>query len=101
MIQNDQLISWLQYWYETHCDGDWEHDQNVIITTIDNPGWSVTIKLEGTSMKNQPFSEVNLEKTDSDWLFYKVQNNLFLADGGPFNLLDILQVFKDWVEKCI
>lgn len=53
-IQQD-LISWLQNWYHQYCDGDWEHAQNFTITTIDNPGWSVTINLVGTKLEGEFF----------------------------------------------
>ena len=33
----------LQHWYESQCDGDWEHEFGVKIGTLDNPGWMVDI----------------------------------------------------------
>jgi Immunity protein 53 len=41
-------ISWLEDWYETQCDGDWEHQHGLKIDTLDNPGWQVQIDLDGT-----------------------------------------------------
>lgn len=40
-----ELISWIQSWYKQYCNGDWEHNENIAIYTIDNPGWRVTIDL--------------------------------------------------------
>lgn len=37
-----------QRWYEVHCDGDWEHEEGVLIATLDNPGWQVRISLRDT-----------------------------------------------------
>ena len=34
------IINWLEEWYVSNCDGDWEHTFGITINTIDNPGWS-------------------------------------------------------------
>jgi hypothetical protein len=44
MTERDPLNR-LQSWYESHCDGDWEHDKRIRIGTLDNPGWRVYINL--------------------------------------------------------
>ena len=31
------LLRWLETWYASLCNDDWEHTQNIMITTIDNP----------------------------------------------------------------
>lgn len=98
-MDNKNSILWLQSWYFNNCDGDWEHDQRVIITTIDNPGWSITIKLEGTIVENEKFSEKFVEHSDLDWFCCRVNNKEFLGDGGPHNLLDLISIFKGWVGE--
>ena len=50
-----ELLTWLQNWYYQYCDGDWEHNENINIHTIDNPGWRITIDLEGTDCENKFF----------------------------------------------
>jgi hypothetical protein len=40
----------LRAWYSARCDGNWEHEHGVKIDTLDNPGWSVVIDLEGTDL---------------------------------------------------
>ena len=37
--------TWLQAWYVSQCDGDWEHQNGISISTLDNPGWEVPIDL--------------------------------------------------------
>jgi hypothetical protein len=44
------LLEWLQGWYRSQCNGDWEHCYELVIETLDNPGWSISIPLEGTSV---------------------------------------------------
>ena len=52
---NDNPISWLQNWYTTQCDGDWEHDYGITIGTLDNPGWYVVINLVETPLEAAAF----------------------------------------------
>ena len=99
MIKDQNLILWLQEWYFSNCDGDWEHDQNVLIETIDNPGWTITIKLEGTILENHNFFEKKIDRTESDWYYCCIENNQFKGACGPLNMLELIQVFKDLVEK--
>lgn len=89
----------LQKWYMAQCDGDWEHAYGVKIITLDNPGWSLTIDLEGTDLQGLGFERMSVERSEGDWLVCRVEQERFLADGGPNNLDEILTVFLDWVER--
>lgn len=48
---------WIQKWYQAQCNGDWEHSYGIIIETIDNPGWSITIDLETTELEGKTFKK--------------------------------------------
>jgi hypothetical protein len=91
----------LQAWYLSQCDGDWEHDGGVSITTLDNPGWSVDINLEGTALQDRTFISIEhgLNPDAPDWVICKVNKNVFMGRGGPTNLVEILGHFLDWAEK--
>jgi hypothetical protein len=95
----DDLLEWLQAWYECQCDGDWEHQYGVRIDTLDNPGWLVTFNLKGTPLEGQVFSRVRIDKSGSDWIHYRAENDSFEGAGGPGNLIALLQSFRDWVES--
>lgn len=43
-MNEDSLISMLEHWYSSKCDGDWEHTGGVSLTTLDNPGWLLEFK---------------------------------------------------------
>ncbi len=96
--KNNDLISWLQEWYYQNCNGDWEHNQNVLITTIDNPGWSMTITLEDTYLESKHFNKIFIENDDLNWFSCRVEEKKFLADCGPYNLLDVLAIFKNFAN---
>ncbi|WP_081062456.1 Imm53 family immunity protein [Burkholderia cepacia] len=34
----------LQRWYESRCDGVWEHAHGIEVVTLDNPGWKVKLE---------------------------------------------------------
>jgi hypothetical protein len=38
MIQNENILQWLQSWYQSRCDGEWEHNYGVKIDTLDGNG---------------------------------------------------------------
>jgi Immunity protein 53 len=90
------LLGELQRWYESNCDGDWEHDWGAQIGTLDNPGWRVDLRLEGTVLEGQPFERQQIDITDRNWHHCEVKDNVFRGRGGAANLSDILRVFVEW-----
>lgn len=56
---DNEILIWIQDWYEAQCDGDWEHDYGVEINTLDNPGWMVKVDLTGTSLEGASFATVD------------------------------------------
>lgn len=92
------ILTWLQAWYAMQTDGDWEHGYGVTITTLDNPGWSVSIDLDGTQQTGQPFPEQEAHRSEHDWHVARVTGNIFEAACGPLNLGEVLHVFRVWVE---
>ena len=96
-------IAWLQSWYQSQCNDDWEHEHGVAIETLDNPGWVVKVDLTGTALQDVPMeavthSEINHMGIDGDhgWLDCKVEDNQFLGAGGPMALIEICDVFMNW-----
>lgn len=95
---NDFL--WLQQWYNQHCDGDWEHGNGISISTIDNPGWRITIDLENTELKIKKFKPIDVQGIPAtNWITCFVRNYKFEGACGPTNLTQILAVFREWVEN--
>jgi len=89
----------LQKWYESNCDGYWEHQYGVTIDTLDNPGWKISIDLWGTDLEDLPFEFQDIERKDDNWLHCRVIDKKFEGAGGPYNLTEILRVFLDWAES--
>jgi hypothetical protein len=88
----------LQQWYESYCDGDWEHGFGIHITTLDNPGWRITINLEGTDLENQPFSAIEDLAPERDWIRCWVTQKTFHGAGGPQQLEAMIERFLTWAD---
>lgn len=91
-------LTWLQTWYQSHCDGDWEHAYGIRVDTLDNPGWSVTIDLKGTDLEHEPMPPTSRDDGPDDWIRLEVKDGQFLGRGAPANLADILGAFRDWAS---
>ena len=81
-------IQKLQKWYSSQCDGDWEHEFGVKLETLDNPGWSISIDLEMTSLEGVEFEESN-QVTELDWYHLRAKDNKYVGSGDP-NKLDFI-----------
>ncbi len=101
------VLAWIEKWYAAQCDGDWEHAKGVSITTIDNPGWLVTIDLAGTDLEaaaddsllaatGDPPSAANGNVGGSEWMFCELRAGHFKGAGDPLKLASILEQFRSW-----
>jgi Immunity protein 53 len=91
-------LGFLQNWYSSHCDGDWEHDWGASITTLDNPGWFVRINLVGTRLEGPVVERVVHEWSDSSWLQWWSDGNAFEAACGAMDLHRALKAFVEFVK---
>ena len=98
MSDTKQLLEWLMTWYQSNCDGDWEHQNGIEIGTLDNPGWYLEVNLQDTSKDGCVIQRELTERTETDWIDVKTKNNKFLAAGGPGNLAEIINLFVMFVE---
>jgi len=94
----------LQAWYLSQCNEDWEHTYGIDIGTLDNPGWSLTIDLTGTSLQGKAYPAYSYgidersEPTSQDWLTSKVEKGKFVCHGGPRKLEEMINVFLSWAR---
>jgi hypothetical protein len=67
-------ISELQEWYISQCNEYWEHEFGVNISTLDNPGWTLDIDLQGTDIEEKLFTACSYgvgddaEESGHEWL---------------------------------
>ena len=92
-------ITRLQDWYLFQCDGDWEHSYGVSVGTLDNPGWSLSVDLEGTGLEDVAFAEHRENYGDEmGWLICARTATTFGGNGGPRMLERMIEIFLEWAE---
>lgn len=65
---------------------------------LDDPGWQLTIQLEGTSAKNTRPQRLRMETRGGGWLACSIGAERFEGSGDPRKLEQIIGVFRRWVE---
>jgi hypothetical protein len=85
----------LQRWYVAQCDDEWEHSYGVRIDTIDNPGWSVRLDLKDTVPEHTSLDRSKLERSEHDWVHWRVADGRYEAFCGPTNLNEAISAFLD------
>jgi hypothetical protein len=90
----------LQAWYESQCNGDWEHSHGIEISTLDNPGWRVRIDVAETPLAGREFREVSELAPEVRWMRCWVSEGKFHGAGGVPMLGGILRAFLDWARQA-
>ena len=92
----DDVLLWLQGFYESLCDGEWDHSEGIRIETLDNPGWLVFLNLEETDIDVPDMEIFVREGSERDWVHCRILNRRWEGFGGPGNLKEILVTLKNW-----
>ena len=93
------VLEELQAWYTRHCDGVWEHRYGISIGNIDNPGWALTIDLNGTVLEQAIFAELKEDfGDDNKWVICQKEGSQFTCNGGPMQLSRMIQIFLEWAN---
>ncbi|WP_420596550.1 immunity 53 family protein [Deinococcus sp.] len=98
MLASENPLEWLQGWYYAMCDGDWEHQSGPKISTVDNPGWTLKVNLLRTGLEAIDFEKLVIERDEHNWIHCKVSEGHFYGYGGPLNLGELINVFRDWAQ---
>ncbi|MER6509415.1 immunity 53 family protein [Nonomuraea sp. NPDC001636] len=91
----------LQSWYASCCNDDWEHSYGVTIDTLDNPGWHVKIDLADTPLTGALLDASKVERTEDDWVHVWSNGIRFEGACGPLNLGELLEAFRDFVDNVV
>ena len=87
------VIAEIESWYKQQCNSSWEHQYGISIQTIDNPGWEVKIDLQGTPYSKLKMAQFHCDRSDTDWIYCKIEKGVFCAYGGTMNLGEMLEYF--------
>jgi len=100
MDTDGRNILWLLDWYARRCDGAGAHSYGIQLSTLDNPGWSVVVRLSPSELCNVGTEQVAIDAGDDDWLFCRVDLEGFSGQGDPSKLDAIIAQFRRLVEGC-
>ena len=88
----------LHEWFARQCDGEREHMSGVSIKTTDNPGWWVTVDLEGTTCADMPSPGSGDLKRDG--ISFAVSDmTLNGYDEGVYGPERVVQVLMDIIDE--
>jgi hypothetical protein len=89
-------LAWLERWYQSRCNGSWEHIYGVKIDTLDNPGWRVEIDGLTSNIHPKHFAD---DQSEVMWVKCSFESGSFKGYGGTLSLERIIRVFRDWMEN--
>ncbi|MFG2907219.1 Imm53 family immunity protein [Kitasatospora sp. NPDC048286] len=85
----------LQKWYESSCNGDWEHSYGIRIETTDNPGWILIVDLAQTPLSGHSCDRVD-QSVDGSWMSAKSDGIKFVAACDPGSLERVIDYFIEF-----
>lgn len=95
----NSTFQWISDWFKAYCDGDWEHEHQIKVYTVSNPGWCVEIDLNETGLSEIQLTGEDSDISDQDWFFYHVRDSKFVASGDLSKLDFLLKKFRKIVEN--
>ncbi len=98
-IKEESTFFWLQNWYQSQCNGNWEHEYGITIETTDQPGWHIKINLSETEVEDVPFETIMKNESKLEWYYCFLKEKKFEALCGPIALNKVLEVFRLWIEQ--
>jgi hypothetical protein len=91
----------LEKWFAARCDGNWEQHYGVRIDSLDNPGWTLEIDLDGTPAQSRCLARTMIQRGENDWINFWVADKRFHARMGVGNLDEAIGIFVGWFDKSI
>lgn len=88
-----------QKWYAIQREVLWDNAYSTKIYSLGNPGWAIDIDLKETPTESKFFQELEMERSEHDWIFAKNAEGIFQIRCGPQNLEEALTIFCDWSES--
>ena len=101
-LESRNELVWLQLWYHSQCDGDWEHTYGLDISFVDGQGWQVEIDIFDTEMHDVPYDGFGVTEEGNGGTWCRRQDMKFLG-SSPLNngLTTILNEFRRLSVRCV
>jgi hypothetical protein len=92
----NNTLAWLQEWYAHQCNGTGLEGNGILIQSLEKPEWMIKINLQVTYLQSKQFQDLAIQRSIHDWLICKVQDDCFYAHCGLHNLIEVIDIFRDW-----
>ncbi|MFD8497860.1 Imm53 family immunity protein [Amycolatopsis sp. NPDC059657] len=97
-VNDGDPFQFLQAWYESQCDGDWEHEYGIRLGTLDNPGWWFEIDLTGTAFERKLLPKSKTEPGLGRWIWSESDGRQYACSCDKSSLNLALELFQKFVE---
>ncbi|MDX3661351.1 Imm53 family immunity protein [Streptomyces sp. ID05-26A] len=97
MPDAESPFDFFQRWYADQCDGDWEHEFGVRITTLDNPGWHVVADLVDTGLEGRVLTLTKVEPGEGRWVWASSDGERYESSCDQHSLDEALAGFRRFV----
>ena len=91
-------LTWLQQWYKSQCDGEWEFRQGIKLLSVSNPGWCIEIDVFDTVLEDVYIAPRGHDSTPDNWYSFVLKEGLFVGSGDPSKLEFLILAFKGLLE---
>ena len=98
-------LEWLQAWARREFgDQDVTTANPWVHIETNDPGWAATISLTGTAMADIDFEEVEVNRSEADWIHCWIDGDVgsrsleWQGRCGDSNLTEMIGLFRAWVE---
>ncbi|MDP1834608.1 MAG: Imm53 family immunity protein [Chlamydiales bacterium] len=92
---------WMQNWYHSQCDGEWEYSCILCMQTLDFPGWSIDIDVDETSLAARKFPSISIHESSSQWIdcWKEDSPSKFKGRCSSNKVLEVLAIFHRWAKE--
>jgi hypothetical protein len=89
----------LRAWYAAQCNGEWEQQYGVTISTLEDSGWQLRVDLVGTHLAGAEITRELTVRAKGDWVEVWSDGFTFYGNGGVANLGELLAAFAGFAER--
>ncbi|GGY90672.1 rhodanese-related sulfurtransferase [Streptomyces nitrosporeus] len=96
----DRGIQFIQSWYASNCNGEWEHEFGVRMATSDNPGWHIEIDVTETDLEGVHVAREKHELLEGRWMIAWSDGVVFQLACDPLSLCCVDVFFEEVAGKA-
>ncbi|WP_308403849.1 Imm53 family immunity protein [Streptomyces sudanensis] len=91
---------YIQSWYASNCDGEWEHEFGIRMVTTDNPGWHIRIDVAETDLEGVVLPRERRDLPGGGWMIAWSDGEVFQAACDPGSLGHVDALFEKAAENA-